>query len=82
MARCSRNALLPAVLGHPLPPCSSFTDYLFREPTARERIVNWADFAASPVATMRMEMGRHPDDCLLAAAVEELRRTDPDAARW
>jgi len=78
----ARNALLPAVLGHPLPPGSSFTDYLFREPAARERIVNWADFAANSVATMRTEMGRHPEDRLLAAAVEELRRTDPDAARW
>jgi transcriptional regulator with XRE-family HTH domain len=78
----ARNALLQAVLGHPLPPGSSFTDYLFREPMARERIVNWADFAASSVATMRMEVGRHPEDQLLAAAVEQLRRTDPDVARW
>jgi transcriptional regulator with XRE-family HTH domain len=78
----ARNALLQAVLGHPLLPGSSFTDYLFREPMARERIVNWADFAASSVATMRMELGRHPEDQLLAAAVEQLRRTDPDVARW
>jgi transcriptional regulator with XRE-family HTH domain len=78
----ARNALLPLVLGHPLPPGSSFTDYLFREPLARERIVNWADFAASSVATMRMEVGRHPDDQHLAAAVVRLRRTDPDVARW
>jgi hypothetical protein len=78
----ARNALLQAVLGHPLLPGSSFTDYLFREPIARKRIVNWADFAASSVATMRMELGRHPEDQLLAAAVEQLRRTDPDVARW
>jgi transcriptional regulator with XRE-family HTH domain len=78
----ARNALLQAVLGHPMPPGSSFTDYLFRDPLARKRIVNWADFAASSVATMRMELGRHPDDHRLAAAVERLRRTDPDVARW
>jgi transcriptional regulator with XRE-family HTH domain len=78
----ARNALLQAVLGHPLLPGSSFTDYLFREPTARERIVNWADFAARSVAAMRMELGRHPEDQRLAADVERLRRTDPDAARW
>jgi transcriptional regulator with XRE-family HTH domain len=78
----ARNALLRTVLGHSMPPGSSFTDYLFRDPQARERIVNWADFAATSVATMRMELGRHPDDQRLAAAVERLRRTDPDVARW
>jgi hypothetical protein len=78
----ARNALLKAVLGHPMLPGSSFTDYLFREPLARERIVNWADFAASSIATMRMELGRHPDDQRLAVAVERLRHTDPDVARW
>ena len=78
----ARNLLLQAVLGDPLPPGSSFTDYLFREPLARERIVNWAVFAASSVAAMRMELGRHPDDQRLAADIERLRRTDPDVARW
>src|SRR5579859_6640222 len=78
----ARNALLQAVLGRPLRPGSSFTDYLFHEPLARDRIVNWADFAAAAVATMRMELGRHPDDQLLAAEVERLRRSDPDVARW
>lgn len=33
-----------AVLGRSLPPGSSFMDYLFRDPLARERIVNWAEF--------------------------------------
>jgi transcriptional regulator with XRE-family HTH domain len=78
----ARNALLQAVLGDPMLPGSSFTDYLFRAPLARERITNWADFAASSVATMRMELGRHPDDRRLAADVERLRRTDPNVARW
>jgi transcriptional regulator with XRE-family HTH domain len=78
----ARNALLQAVLGRPLLPGSSFTDYLFREPLARERIANWADFAAAAVATMRMELGRHPDDQRLAAEVERLRHGDPDVARW
>ena len=78
----ARNALLRAVLGHPMPPGSSFTDYLFRDPLARQRIVNWPEFAASSVATMRMELGRHPDDQRLVSAVERLRRADPDVARW
>ncbi|HEY0937519.1 MAG TPA: helix-turn-helix transcriptional regulator [Trebonia sp.] len=78
----ARNGLLQAVLGSPMPPGSSFIDYLFREPLARARIVNWAEFAARSVAAMRLELGRHPDDRRLAADVENLRRTDPDVARW
>ena len=65
----ARNALLPLVLGHPLPPGSSFTDYLFREPLARERIVNWEIFAAASVATMRREVGRRPYDTALRRLV-------------
>jgi transcriptional regulator with XRE-family HTH domain len=78
----ARNVLLRAVLGAELPPGSSFTDYLFLNPLARERIANWAEFAAASVAAMRMELGRHPEDQRLADAVERLRRADPDVARW
>jgi transcriptional regulator with XRE-family HTH domain len=76
------NALLTAVLGRTLPPGSSFIHYLFRDPSARERIVNWAEFAAQSVAAMRLEAGRRPDDRKLLAEVDDLRRTDPDVARW
>lgn len=78
----AHDALLEAVLGRALPPGSSFMDYLFRDPLARERIVNWAEFGARSVAAMRMEVGRRPDDQRLLAAVRDLRRTDPDVARW
>jgi transcriptional regulator with XRE-family HTH domain len=78
----ARNALLQAVLGRPLMPGTSFADYLFREPLARHRIVNWAEFGARTVAAMRMELGRHPEDHRLAATMEQLRRADQDVARW
>jgi len=78
----ARNALLRAVLGRPLEPGTAFMDYVLRDPLARERIVNWAEFGARSVAALRMEVGRRPDDERLAAAVDELRRTDPDVARW
>ena len=78
----ARNALLTAVLGVALAPGSSFGRFLFTEPTARERIVNWEVFAEASVATMRREIARHPDDRRLAALVDELRSTDPDVARW
>ena len=78
----ARNGLLRTVLGCPLEPGTSFVRYLFQDATARQRIVNWADFAAASVAAMRREAGRHPEDRRLSALVEELRGTDPDVARW
>ena len=78
----ARNALLTAVLGAPMEPGSSFLRWLFFDPLARERIVNWADFAAAAVGAMRYEVGRYPGDRRLTALVAELRTTDPDVARW
>lgn len=75
------NALLTAVLGA-VGPASSLLRYLFFDPLARERIVNWEHFAASFVAALRGELGRHPDDRRLIALIDELRSRDPDAARW
>lgn len=78
----ARNALLPAVLGRPLEPGSSFVRYLFTDPSARERIVNWAHFAAAAVGALRLEVGRRPEDHRLAGLVAELRASDADVARW
>jgi transcriptional regulator with XRE-family HTH domain len=78
----ARNALLCTVLGRPLEPRASFMRYLFQDPTARERVVNWPDFAAAAVAALRRESGRRPEDPGLWALVDELRTTDPDVARW
>lgn len=78
----ARNALLIEVLGRPLEPGSSFVRFMFQDPVARERILNWADFASATVATMRREIARRPHDNRLTALVDELRTTDPDVARW
>ncbi|MEU4092880.1 helix-turn-helix transcriptional regulator [Streptomyces sp. NPDC026673] len=78
----ARNALLTEVLGRPLEPGASFVRYMFQDPIARERIVNWADFASATVATMRREIARRPYDHRLAALMDELRATDGDVARW
>lgn len=75
------NALLAAVLGD-LPPSSSLVRYLFFDPLARERIVNWEHFASTSVAALRGELGRHPDDDRLITLIDELRSRDADAARW
>lgn len=76
------NPLLRAVLGRPLEPGTSFVRFLFQDPIARERIVNWADFASASIAAMRREAGRHPHDRRLAALINELRASDVDVARW
>ncbi|WP_203818065.1 helix-turn-helix transcriptional regulator [Paractinoplanes ferrugineus] len=78
----AHNGLLSAVLGPGLEPGSSFVRWLFLEPDARVRIVNWADFAAAAVGALRYEVGRHPDDRRLVDLVAELRHGDPDVARW
>ncbi len=78
----ARNALLPALLGAALEPGTSLLRWLFLDPGARERIVNWADFAAAAVGSMRYEVGRHPHDRRLLALVADLRTSDPDVARW
>ena len=76
----SSNALLGAVL-HDFTPGDSFVRFLFLDPLARERIVNWEHFAATAVAALRREAGRHPEDTRLTALIDELRH-DEDVARW
>lgn len=78
----ARNALLSAVLGTPMEPGSSFARWLFLDPDARDRIINWADFASAAVGALRYETGRHPDDRRLAEQIDELRRRDTDVDRW
>ena len=43
----ARNALLTVVLGDPMPTGASFIRYMFMNPDARIRIVNWSDFASA-----------------------------------
>ncbi|WPF80714.1 helix-turn-helix transcriptional regulator [Sanguibacter sp. 4.1] len=76
------NRLLSSVLGTAMEPGMSFVRWLFLDPDARARIVNWADFAAAAVGSLRYEVGRHPDDRQLADLVGELRAGDPDVERW
>lgn len=76
------NALLTAVLGTPMEPATSFVQWLFLDPNARTRIVNWADFAAAAVGALRYEIGRHPDDRRLSEQIDELRHRDADVDRW
>ena len=75
------NTLFSAVQRE-LPVGSSLARFLFLDPLARERIVNWSFFASNTVATLRREAARRPQDGKLKALIDELRAADPDVARW
>jgi len=77
----ARNNLLRVVLGTPLEPGTSFVRYLFLDPLARDRIVNWEVFAEAAVGALRREAGR-PHDHRLRELVDDLRGADGDVARW
>lgn len=78
----ARNTLLTAVLATPLPIGSSFTRYLFEDPDARSRIINWDVFAQASISALRGEAGRRPHDARLAELITDLRSNDPDVERW
>jgi transcriptional regulator with XRE-family HTH domain len=78
----ARNTLLDAVLGVSFEPGLSFVRWLLLDPAARERILNWEDFARSAVGGLRYETGRHPHDRRLAALVDELRAASPELSHW
>ncbi|WP_105030225.1 helix-turn-helix transcriptional regulator [Arthrobacter ruber] len=75
------NTLLTAVL-EGLQPSTSLARFMFFDPLARERIVNWAQYAATSIAALRGELGRHPADERLIALIDELTTRDANAARW
>ncbi len=77
----ARNRLLTVVLSE-LPLGSAFVRYLFLDPMARARIVNWSDFASTAVAALRRETGRRPFDARLKALVAELRSANEDVDTW
>lgn len=76
------NHLLRAVLGREMPPGSSFVEFMFLDPLARERILNWSDFAQATVAALRRELGRRPYDRVLTTLIGHLRSVDSDVAAW
>jgi transcriptional regulator with XRE-family HTH domain len=76
------NHLLHAVLGRAFAAGDSFTVFMFRDPLARERIVNWSEFASASVAGLRREAGERPHDVRLRRLIEELRAADPDVDKW
>ena len=77
----AQNALLETVLGRPFGEGTSFTRFLFQDPLARQRIINWEMFAAASVAALRREVGRRPYDTALRRLIDDLR-ADPQVDAW
>jgi hypothetical protein len=77
----AQNALLETVLGRPFGEGTSFTRFLFQDPLARQRIINWEMFAAASVAALRREVGRRPYDAALRRLIDDLR-ADPQVDAW
>ena len=55
--------------------------FVFREPAARDFIVDWEERARRLIAEFRADTARAPDDPDLARLVTELRAASPDFAR-
>ncbi|OZC59105.1 transcriptional regulator [Rhodococcus sp. 06-470-2] len=76
------NSLVRSVLSLQPSADQSLFHYLFRNPIARERIVNWSQFAAASVAGLRRDLARRPGDRLLIALIAELRSAEPCFEQW
>lgn len=76
------NTLARAVLGAEIDAGAVLVRWLFLDPRARERIVNWSDYASAAVGAMRYEGGRHVADARLTVLIDELRSASADFARW
>ncbi|MFE0459515.1 helix-turn-helix transcriptional regulator [Kitasatospora sp. NPDC058965] len=56
--------------------------YYLLDPTAREKVGDWARIAAETVAILRLEAGRSPHDRRLADLVGELTLRCPEFTTW
>ncbi|MFC7387752.1 helix-turn-helix domain-containing protein [Sphaerisporangium rhizosphaerae] len=56
--------------------------WVFLDPLARERYVEWEEVARDNVASLRRQVGLFPHDPRLAALIEELSAASPEFATW
>ncbi|MFK0105462.1 helix-turn-helix transcriptional regulator [Streptomyces sp. NPDC091217] len=60
----------------------NFARFVLLDPAARDLYQDWDGIAEAFVASLRLAAGRHPDDRLLGALVEELSVRVPRFASW
>lgn len=56
--------------------------WVFLDPVARERYLDWEAIARDNVATLRMHAGHYPDDPELSGLIGELTVKSPEFASW
>ncbi|WP_431964210.1 helix-turn-helix transcriptional regulator [Actinacidiphila sp. bgisy160] len=66
-----------------LPPRErNYARWMFLDADARSLFVDWEDQARAAVESLRLDVGRDPDDRETAALVTDLRESSPDFDRW
>jgi transcriptional regulator with XRE-family HTH domain len=60
----------------------NYTRWMFLDPDARERLVDWEVQARAVVENLRLDAGRHLDDPATQTLVGELTAASPEFARW
>lgn len=60
----------------------NYARWMFLDPQARERLVDWEAQARTVVENLRLEAGRDPDDPATQALVGALTIASPQFARW
>ncbi|MBD3779066.1 MAG: helix-turn-helix domain-containing protein [Micrococcales bacterium] len=60
----------------------NYARWMFLDPAARERLVDWDAQARTVVENLRLEAGRDPDDPATQALVGALAAASPEFARW
>lgn len=60
----------------------SYARWMFLDPQARERLVDWEAQARAVVENLRLDAGRDPDDPATQSLVGALTIASPEFARW
>jgi transcriptional regulator with XRE-family HTH domain len=60
----------------------NYASWMFLDPDARQRLIDWDDQARAVVENLRLDVGRDPDDPGTKAFVAELAAASPEFATW
>jgi transcriptional regulator with XRE-family HTH domain len=60
----------------------NYARWMFLDPDARSRLVDWGEQARAVVENLRLDVGRDPGDPASVALVDELSAASPEFATW
>ena len=64
------------------PPQRNYARWMFLDEDARSLFVDWQDQARAAVESLRLDVGRDPDDAATAALIAELREHSREFDQW